>query len=319
MKKKKIFICFKLLFLCVLLGFCFYSYICKLIYSSIDVEVIKETNIKYGSGKFDTSSLLSSVSGNVVSVINDVDITKIGEQEVVFEVKKFNITKEISVIINVVDDIVPEIYLNELNVYLGIGMQYDYTSNIYTIVDKIDGELPYVDCANVTDESVNYYTVCGNLNINAIGTYDMEVIAVDKSGNKSRSPYKISVVSTGKGNSIKNVALSYLGSPYVYGGAGPNGFDCSGFVQYVYGLNGLRVGRSPIDHLYNGYAVSLDNIAVGDIIVWGYGYDKVTHSAIYIGNGQMIHAANPMQGVVIDNIYTWGNWTGVYILSIRRV
>ena len=110
-----------------------------------------------------------------------------------------------------------------------------------------------------------------------------------------------------------------LGKPYLYGGNTPVGFDCSGFVQYVYGQNGMYVGRSAPEQLYAGYEVSLNNIRVGDIIVWGYGADSITHTAIYIGDGLMIHAANPNEGVVIIKIQGWGHFNNVHIVSVRRL
>ena len=58
---------------------------------------------------------------------------------------------------------------------------------------------------------------------------------------------------------------------------------------------------------------------LGDILIWGYDRQHITHSSIYVGDGLMIHAANPNQGVIIDNVSTWGNSSNISLLSVRRL
>ena len=132
-----------------------------------------------------------------------------------------------------------------------------------------------------------------------------------------------SSTSTGDGESsssrrddIVNFALRYEGYAYVWGGESlaEGGFDCSGFVYYVYHTNfGYSMERTASrQYANNGTWVSRSNIRKGDVIFFsddGYG---VTHVGIYIGNGQFIHAANSRKGVIISdlsgyygNIY-WG-------------
>lgn len=108
-----------------------------------------------------------------------------------------------------------------------------------------------------------------------------------------------SVVSE-KANTIVNYALQYLGYSYVYGGKSPStGFDCSGLVYYVFGQNGISMYRVADDQMNQGTPVSKENLAVGDLLFWGYG-DYADHVGIYIGNGNFIHAANPRSGVKIS-------------------
>ena len=71
--------------------------------------------------------------------------------------------------------------------------------------------------------------------------------------------------------------------------------------------------------MYDGVGVSYENAQPGDILVWGYAGGYATHSALYIGNGQMIHAANPSQGVIISSVDWWLRGSGTTILSVRRV
>lgn len=95
-------------------------------------------------------------------------------------------------------------------------------------------------------------------------------------------------------SSIVNIAFKYLGVPYVWGGTTPSGFDCSGFVQYVYREAGINISRTTYTQINEGYAVS--ELAPGDLVFFG-SYSAPYHVGIYIGNGQYIHA--PIEGDVV--------------------
>lgn len=103
-------------------------------------------------------------------------------------------------------------------------------------------------------------------------------------------------------NDIVNNALQYVGYPYVHGGNSlATGTDCSGFTSLIYAQYGYSLSRTPSGQLSsNGRSISLDEAQPGDIIC--YGKSKCTHVAIYIGNGQIVHAANPRKGVVVYNV-----------------
>lgn len=103
-------------------------------------------------------------------------------------------------------------------------------------------------------------------------------------------------------NDIVNFALQYVGCPYVHGGNSlTNGTDCSGFTSLVYANFGYGLSRTPSGQLSsNGRSVSLDEIQPGDIVC--YGKIKCTHVGIYIGDGQIVHAANPRKGIVVYNV-----------------
>jgi cell wall-associated NlpC family hydrolase len=100
---------------------------------------------------------------------------------------------------------------------------------------------------------------------------------------------------------IVSSALSYVGCPYVYGGTTPEGFDCSGFVQYVYQQNGYSVNRTATEQLSDGYVVSYEYMQPGDIVYFGY-EGTATHVGIYIGDGNFVHAQNTATGVVISSL-----------------
>lgn len=115
------------------------------------------------------------------------------------------------------------------------------------------------------------------------------------------------------GREVVEFAKQFVGNPYVYGGTSlTNGADCSGFVQSVLANFGISVNRSSYDQVNNGVAVSLDNIQPGDIVLYGYN-GQISHSSLYIGNNQIVHAMNSDSGIVISN------YTIMPIIAVRRV
>lgn len=97
--------------------------------------------------------------------------------------------------------------------------------------------------------------------------------------------------------SILDTAASYLGTPYVWGGTSPSGFDCSGFVQYVYSQNGYSLTRTTYTQWDNdGTYVKKSDLRPGDLVYFGSG-GSPTHVGIYVGDGMMIHS--PSTGDVV--------------------
>ena len=120
-------------------------------------------------------------------------------------------------------------------------------------------------------------------------------------------------------SSVVNAAYSLLGTRYTAGGSNPStGFDCSGFVSYIYGVIGTSIGRSSSAQLGNGSAVSESDLQPGDIIIWANnGSSSASHSSIYAGDGTIIHATSN-KGVQQTNLSSWKNW-GQHIIGIRRI
>lgn len=113
------------------------------------------------------------------------------------------------------------------------------------------------------------------------------------------------------GGSVVETAKSYIGSSYVYGGSGPSSFDCSGFTSYIYKQYGVSLNRTAAGQYSNGTAVSKDELQPGDLVM--FGKSGINHVGIYIGGGQMVHAANPSRGVTTDTInsgYYYNNYVG---------
>lgn len=109
--------------------------------------------------------------------------------------------------------------------------------------------------------------------------------------------------SNGNGSSIASFACQFVGNPYVYGGTSlTNGADCSGFVQSVFANFGYSLPRTAASQAGAGVQVSLSDLQPGDLLFYhGFG-----HVAIYIGNGQVVHASNRQTGIKISQ-YNYSN------------
>lgn len=125
--------------------------------------------------------------------------------------------------------------------------------------------------------------------------------------------------SSATGAQILAKATQYLGTPYAYGGASPSGFDCSGFVYYVYGTFGLSVGRTPEAQYNAGTVVDKASLQPGDIVLFANTYASgISHSGIYAGNGQFIHSPNSRSTVSYSDL-TSGYWSEHFYCGIRVV
>jgi cell wall-associated NlpC family hydrolase len=98
--------------------------------------------------------------------------------------------------------------------------------------------------------------------------------------------------------SVYNVALQYQGVPYVYGGSSPAGFDCSGFVMYVYAQFGISLPHSAAGQGAAGTRISLADAQPGDLVIMD------GHDGIYAGNGNILHAPYEGASVRVQPLWT---------------
>jgi cell wall-associated NlpC family hydrolase len=121
------------------------------------------------------------------------------------------------------------------------------------------------------------------------------------------------------GQQIAAEAMKYLGSPYVWGGTSPSGFDCSGFVYFVVNqVTGGGFSRSMSEQVLAGTPVDPSDLQPGDLVFQQNTYQwGLSHAGIYIGNGQFINAENEGTGVAISDL--WDNYWGPRFLTARRI
>ena len=105
------------------------------------------------------------------------------------------------------------------------------------------------------------------------------------------------------GQQIASYAVQFVGNPYVYGGTSlTNGADCSGFVQSVFANFCIGLSRTAASQAFGGTSVSFDILQAGDLLFYSSS-GSVDHVALYIGGGQIVHAANSASGIIISNAY----------------
>ena len=311
------------------------------LFNKLDVSFKEIKAIEYGTADYDPMELVEDIPcGEIVSYTETVDTKSMGKKELEFVVKKDDVYKVVKVEAEVVDTKKPDIEVKEDKIEIEVGNEYNAKDNITSVIDQVDGDLKYID--GDKKEDISYYTVTTDLNTDVAGSYEVNVKAVDVNGNISEKKFTVDVVkkeepvkvvqvdntasinnnakATVDTSSVVSAARSFLGYRYTPGGASPaTGFDCSGFVYYIYGLFGKRLERTTTGMMYNGTAVSKDSMQPGDIILWDTSFgNNPTHAALYIGDGMMIHAANSNDGVIMDSVSSWERYAG-RIVSVRRV
>lgn len=132
-----------------------------------------------------------------------------------------------------------------------------------------------------------------------------------------------SVPASGNGADIAALARSFVGkAPYVYGGAGPGGFDCSGFTMYIYGRFGIRLPHGATDQMRCGAAVDRSQLQPGDLIFFhddNYSTSPASHCGIYVGNDQFVHASTYGSGGVLLTALNGNPYYSAHYIAARRM
>ena len=194
-----------------------------------------------------------------------------------------------------------------LNVRSGPGTTY---SKVTTLNDN----------AVVTIVGINngWYKIKTSSGAVGYASSEYMVTCKDSAGSRGDGATAVAVASdSSMGQQIVSYAKQFLGVPYVYGGNGPNSFDCSGFTSYIYRHFGYTLNRTASTQLSNGVAVSKSELQPGDLVFFRYNTSyPASHVGIYIGNGQFIHASTNKYQVQIDQLMT-GHYANVYIAARR--
>lgn len=141
-------------------------------------------------------------------------------------------------------------------------------------------------------------------------TYEEDTYSEEEYSEESSSAdYESVSTGSGSGSAVVDFATQFVGNPYVWGGTSlTNGADCSGFVQSVYANFGVSLPRTSYEQQNAGTEVSYADAQPGDLICYG------GHVAIYMGNGQIVHASNSTDGIKISDNAAYRT-----ILSVRRL
>lgn len=139
-----------------------------------------------------------------------------------------------------------------------------------------------------------------SINVPAQATEEADV-KVNVSITESITP----TVEENRSYAVVEEAFKYLGVPYVWGGKTPSGFDCSGFTTWVFNhAVGLSMPSYTVSQEAYGQSVGLGELIPGDLLFWG-GHGSTYHVAIYVGQGQYIHAPTPGQSVKLTSLSDW--------------
>jgi len=119
------------------------------------------------------------------------------------------------------------------------------------------------------------------------------------------------------GYAIAGTALALRGAPYRNGGADPSGFDCSGFVWYVFGQHGINVPRTVGEQFRNGIDVGADSLEAGDLVFFSTEAPGASHVGMLIGGDEFVHAPSARGAVRVERI-TSTYWAARFV-GARRV
>ncbi len=121
------------------------------------------------------------------------------------------------------------------------------------------------------------------------------------------------------GAELAAFALSLVGSPYREGGAGPDGFDCSGFIQYVFAKAGLRLARDVSGQFGAGVEVERNALREGDLVFFAIDHQHVSHVAIVVGPDSFVHAPSSRGAARVRVDHLSADYWGSRFAGGRRV
>ncbi len=186
---------------------------------------------------------------------------------------------------------------------------------------EIIGSLSYSSRINIITKTGDWYKINYN---GVVGYIYCLYAAVSRSGNPV--VYDSSVdrsfqteEGAAKGEQVLNMAKTFLGVPYVWGGTSPSGFDCSGLVYYVYKQFGVTLNRVAADMTAAGIPVTYSELKPGDIVFFHNTsrYTRINHVGIYAGNGMFIHA--PQTGDVVKFSPLNSGYYSTTFVTARRI
>jgi cell wall-associated NlpC family hydrolase len=132
-------------------------------------------------------------------------------------------------------------------------------------------------------------------------------------GASAITPEGLSVAPPSQYGGVVGIAMQYLGVPYVWGGASPSGFDCSGLTMYVFAQVGVSLPHFAASQYNMGVPISIGDLQPGDLVF----FNGLGHMGIYIGGGQFVHAPHTGDVVKISNLSE--SWYAATYVGARRI
>ena len=206
------------------------------------------------------------------------------------------------------------------------------SANLFTITDKKGNVLQ----SKILEHSENEYLAQKATEYSFQAIYDeihraenlarraeaakRRVAEIAKATAKAKKAGKTYALTEDDKKKLLDYAKFFKGGKYVWGGTTPKGFDCSGYVQYLYKKHGVNLPRTAWSQSKQGIAVDKAHLEKGDLLFFLTDKKRgipVTHVGIYLGNGEFIHAASKKKGIIISPI-THGHYADTFV-SARRV
>ena len=119
--------------------------------------------------------------------------------------------------------------------------------------------------------------------------------------NGNSAPYGEPFITEQDGIEIVELAKTFMGVPYVFGGTTPSGFDCSGFLQYVFKMYGINIPRLADEQYLLGEPVKVSQLSVGDLVFFSTYLEGASHCGFYVGDRKFLHTSSS-RGVRIDSL-----------------
>ena len=237
-------------------------------------------------------------------------------------------TLDKSVAVAILDDSVDGWYKIAYNGNTGY-VSADYLNvdqdNVFTTYGRVNSEGVNVRSGASTDSSV-LATVNADTIVTVNGLVDGWYDVTCEYGTEGfiRSDFLALTSSSSSAGGAVDLAMQYLGTRYVYGGASPSGFDCSGFTMYVYGQYGYSLPHSATSQWQSGLGTrvySISELQPGDLVFFNdparNAGKACSHAGIYVGNGQHIHASSSRSGGVIISDLTSGYYNDYFVGGIH--